>query len=178
MKLRGNYLYLKHSGNKNAAYLTGMPRPKRQFVILTLISLASVRISPIRVTAYILGAGYSYRYGHARGLWRVEQPVCCVKKITESVAKFVQWTLLLFCHSKALSKFAPLRVFQWQRCGNKKPLTTNILWLYEGRGGFVIEFCFYGPKGTRTLDLFNAIEALSQLSYRPVIGEHCSRFIL
>ena len=24
-----------------------------------------------------------------------------------------------------------------------------------------------GPKGTRTLDLFNAIEALSQLSYRP-----------
>jgi hypothetical protein len=27
-----------------------------------------------------------------------------------------------------------------------------------------------GPKGTRTLDLFNAIEALSQLSYRPAGG--------
>lgn len=28
-----------------------------------------------------------------------------------------------------------------------------------------------GPKETRTLDLFNAIEALSQLSYRPVVLE-------
>ena len=27
-----------------------------------------------------------------------------------------------------------------------------------------------GPKGTRTLDLFNAIEALFQLSYRPANG--------
>ena len=27
-----------------------------------------------------------------------------------------------------------------------------------------------GPKGIRTLDLFNAIEALSQLSYRPAEG--------
>jgi hypothetical protein len=27
---------------------------------------------------------------------------------------------------------------------------------------------YYGPQGARTLDLYNAIVALSQLSYRPV----------
>ena len=30
---------------------------------------------------------------------------------------------------------------------------------------------FSGPKETRTPDFFNAIEALYQLSYRPVNGE-------
>jgi hypothetical protein len=27
----------------------------------------------------------------------------------------------------------------------------------------------YGPEGARTLDLYNAIVALSQLSYRPLL---------
>ena len=34
-------------------------------------------------------------------------------------------------------------------------------------GSFLSTVKLSGPKGTRTLDLFNAIEALSQLSYRP-----------
>ena len=35
-----------------------------------------------------------------------------------------------------------------------------------------------GPKGIRTLDLFNAIEALSQLSYRPVTNMQVRKGIL
>ena len=63
----------------------------------------------------------------------------------------------------------------------QKPPMNHLPVVIWGRGGCAIQIgsrCFYGPKGTRTLDLFNAIEALSQLSYRPLIGEHSSRFIL
>ena len=34
-----------------------------------------------------------------------------------------------------------------------------------------------GPKGIRTLDLFNAIEALSQLSYRPEVTSILARLL-
>ncbi len=50
---------------------------------------------------------------------------------------------------------------------NKKPLH-----LTQRRKGSAVPLCLVayddGPEGARTLDLYNAIVALSQLSYRPV----------
>jgi hypothetical protein len=52
-------------------------------------------------------------------------------------------------------------------CKQKAPLVFS-----ETKGASAVPLClmicFCGPKGARTLDLYNAIVALSQLSYGPM----------
>ena len=59
---------------------------------------------------------------------------------------------------------------------NKKPLH-----LTQRRKGSAVPLCLVvyddGPEGARTLDLYNAIVALSQLSYRPKTVYDCIQFM-